>query len=48
MTLVVGEPVDLTDLIEDIALTAKERYENMSIRIMEEITNLKLTDSRGE
>ena len=48
MTLVVGEPVDLTDLIEDKELTTKERYEKISIRIMEEITNLELTDSRGE
>ncbi|NRB74184.1 MAG: 1-acyl-sn-glycerol-3-phosphate acyltransferase [Verrucomicrobiales bacterium] len=48
VTLVVGEPVDLTDLIEDKELTTKERYEKISIRIMEEITNLELTDSRGE
>jgi len=48
VTLVVGEPVDFSDIIENKEIGAKERYEQISLRIMEEITELGLSDSRGE
>ncbi len=48
VTLVVGEPVDLSDIFSNTEITTKERYEKISLRIMEEITKLELVDSRGE
>jgi len=48
VTLVVGEPVDLSDISSNTEITTKERYEKISLRIMEEITKLELVDSRGE
>ncbi len=48
VTLVVGELIDLSDIAENKDLSTKERYEKISLRIMEEIAKLELTDSRGE
>ncbi len=47
-TLVVGEPVDLDDLIADESLSTKDRYQAIANRIMAEIAALELRDSRGE
>jgi len=48
VTLVVGEPIDFSDLYADESLTTKQRYVAISERIMEAIAALELTDSRGE
>lgn len=48
VTLVVGKPIDFSDLLEDEALGTKERYQAIAARIMSAIGALELTDSRGE
>lgn len=48
VTLVVGEPLDLSDLLEKSELGTKERYQAISARIMSAIGALKMADSRGE
>lgn len=48
VTLVVGELIDVSDLLEDKSLSTKDRYQAISNRIMEEIAKLELTYSRGE
>ncbi len=48
VTLVVGEPLDLSDLLEQSELGTKERYQAISARIMSAIAALEMTDSRGE
>lgn len=47
-TLVVGEPLDLADLLEDPSLSTKDRYQAIASRIMAAIAALELRDSRGE
>ncbi len=47
-TLVVGEPLDLADLLEDSSLSTKDRYQAIASRIMAAIAALELRDSRGE
>ena len=47
-TLVVGEPIDLSDLVEDSTLSTKDRYQAIANRIMASIAALELCDSRGE
>lgn len=47
-TLVVGEPVDLSDLVGDESLSTKDRYQAIANRIMAAIAALELRDSRGE
>jgi 1-acyl-sn-glycerol-3-phosphate acyltransferase len=48
VTLVVGEPIDLSDLLEKSDLGTKERYQAIAARIMTAIAALEMTDSRGE
>lgn len=48
VTLAVGEPVALDDLVNDESLSAKERYQAIANRIMAAIGSLELRDSRGE
>lgn len=48
VTLVVGEPIDLSDLLEKSDLGTKERYQAIAARIMSAIAALEMTDSRGE
>jgi len=48
VTLVVGEPIDLSDLLETSDLGTKERYQAIAARIMSAIAGLEMTDSRGE
>ena len=48
VTLVVGELLDLSDLLERSELGTKERYQAISARIMSAIAALEMTDSRGE
>jgi len=48
VTLVAGELIDLSDLIENKELSSKDRYQAISNRIMSAIAELKLEDSRGE
>lgn len=48
VTLVVGELVDLNDLIDEKGISTKEKYQKIADRLMEEIGKLELTDSRGE
>ncbi|NLT69789.1 MAG: 1-acyl-sn-glycerol-3-phosphate acyltransferase [Verrucomicrobiaceae bacterium] len=48
VTLAVGEPLDLSDLLEKSELGTKERYQAISARIMSAIAALEMTDSRGE
>ena len=48
VTLVVGKPIDLGDLLENASLPPKEKYQAIVSRIMSAIAALELTDSRGE
>jgi len=48
VTLVVGQPIDLSDLLEKSELGTKERYQAIAARIMSAIGALEMTDSRGE
>jgi 1-acyl-sn-glycerol-3-phosphate acyltransferase len=48
VTLAVGEPVALDDLVNDESLSSKERYQAIANRIMAAIGSLELRDSRGE
>ena len=48
VTLVVGEPIDFTSVLEDPELGSKEKYKLIADRIMEAIAALELVDSRGE
>jgi 1-acyl-sn-glycerol-3-phosphate acyltransferase len=48
VTLAVGEPVALDDLVNDETLSPKERYQAIANRIMGAIGSLELRDSRGE
>jgi len=47
-TLVVGEPIDLGDLLADASLATKDRYQAIANRIMAAIAALELRESRGE
>ncbi len=47
-TLVVGEPIDFADLVGDMSLSTKDRYQAIANRIMAAIAALELRDSRGE
>lgn len=47
-TLVVGEPIDFGDLLNDASLSTKDRYQAIANRIMAGIAALELQDSRGE
>ncbi len=42
--MVVGEPIDFTDVVENKELSTKERYRTVAARIMEEISKLKLPE----
>lgn len=42
--MVVGEPVDYTELIEDKSLSTKERYQKIAAHIMQEIAKLEMPD----
>ena len=48
VTLAVGEPIALDDLVNDTDLPAKDRYQAIANRIMAAIGALELRDSRGE
>lgn len=48
VTLVVGEPIDFSDILDDPEQGAKEKYKLIAERIMEAIAALELQDSRGE
>jgi len=48
VTLAVGEPIPLDDLVNDESLSPKERYQAIANRIMAAIGSLELRDSRGE
>ncbi len=48
VTLVVGEPIDFRDIVEDDSLSTKEKYQGIATRIMSAIAALELKDSRGE
>ncbi|MCB1204948.1 MAG: 1-acyl-sn-glycerol-3-phosphate acyltransferase [Verrucomicrobiae bacterium] len=48
VTLAVGEPIDLGDLVNDESLSPKDRYQAIANRIMGTIAALELRDSRGE
>ncbi|MCG8601317.1 MAG: 1-acyl-sn-glycerol-3-phosphate acyltransferase [Verrucomicrobiales bacterium] len=48
VTLVVGEPIDFSELLDDKAVGAKEKYQIIADRIMESIAALEMSDSRGE
>lgn len=48
VTLAVGEPIALDDLVNDESLSSKERYQAIANRIMAAIGSLELRDSRGE
>lgn len=48
VTLVVGEPIDMTEMIDDPELSTKERYQAIADRLMEEIAKLELSEPRGE
>lgn len=48
VTLVVGEPIDFTPVLEDGSLSTKEKYQVIADRIMQSIAALEMKDSRGE
>ncbi len=48
VTLAVGEPIALDDLVNDESLSGKDRYQAIANRIMAAIGALELRDSRGE
>ncbi len=48
VTLAVGEIIELGDLVNDPALSSKDRYQAISNRIMGAIGAIELRDSRGE
>ena len=48
VTLAVGEPIALDDLVNDDSLSGKDRYQAIANRIMAAIGALELRDSRGE
>ncbi len=48
VTLVVGEPIDFTSVLEDDSLRPKEKYQVIADKIMQSIAALEMTDSRGE
>lgn len=45
VTLVVGEPIDFSETTSDSTIGAKEKYQMISNRIMEEIASLELPES---
>lgn len=48
VTLVVGEPIDFTSVLDDPDLSTKEKYQTIADRIMKEISLLEMSESRGE
>ena len=48
VTLAVGEPIALDDLVNDPSLSSKDRYQAIANRIMAAIGAIELRDSRGE
>jgi 1-acyl-sn-glycerol-3-phosphate acyltransferase len=48
VTLVVGKPIEFSDLLNNEEMSTKERYQAISARIMSAIAALELTDNRGE
>jgi 1-acyl-sn-glycerol-3-phosphate acyltransferase len=48
VTLAVGEPIALDDLVNDESFSGKDRYQAIANRIMAAIGALELRDSRGE
>lgn len=48
VTLVVGEPIDFSELLDDKDVGAKEKYQIIADRIMESIAALEMSESRGE
>jgi hypothetical protein len=48
VTLAVGEIIELGDLVNDPALSSKDRYQAIANRIMGAIGAIELRDSRGE
>lgn len=48
VTLVVGEPIDFSDVLEDSSLSSKGKYQLIADQIMQAIAALELVDSRGE
>lgn len=48
VTLVVGEPIEFGDLLEDTTVSTKDRYQAIASRIMGAIASLELQGSRGE
>lgn len=48
VTLVVGEPIDFSELLADKSIGAKEKYQIIANRIMESIAELEMSESRGE
>lgn len=48
VTLVVGEPIDFSEIIADKSIGGKEKYQRIAERIMEAIASLEMSESRGE
>lgn len=48
VTLVVGEPIDFSELLDDKDVGAKEKYQIIADRIMQSIAALEMSESRGE
>lgn len=48
VTLVVGEPIDFSGVLEDEGMSTKEKYSAVADRIMREIAALEMSESRGE
>ncbi|MEM9017515.1 MAG: lysophospholipid acyltransferase family protein, partial [Verrucomicrobiota bacterium] len=48
VTLVVGEPIDFSELVDDENLGSKEKYQRIADRIMKAIGDLEMSESRGE
>lgn len=48
VTLVVGEPIDFSDMLADKTIGAKQKYQAIADRIMAEIGALEMSSSRGE
>jgi 1-acyl-sn-glycerol-3-phosphate acyltransferase len=48
VTLVVGEPIDFSELLADTSKNSKEKYQLIADKIMQSIAALEMEDSRGE
>ncbi|MDF1858751.1 MAG: lysophospholipid acyltransferase family protein [Verrucomicrobiales bacterium] len=48
VTLVVGEPMDFSDLLADKSIPGKEKYKMIADQIMVAIAALEMSESRGE